>query len=105
MLGQAGSVIPDGRGTRHLILGLGNGLAGFQCLDQGQVIALSFDPGRDPPQERRPLGTRGSRPFSRVESPRGSGNGGGDVALARAVVAAYGDVVCRTVAHDLVTCP
>ena len=64
VLGKARRVVPDPRRAGHLVLGLRDGLAGLQGLDQGELVAFGFDPGCDPTQQRGPFRSAGPRPVA-----------------------------------------
>ena len=101
VLGEAGGVVPDARRAGYLVLGLSDGLAGLQRLDQGQLVAFSFNPAGDAPQQGGPFRTGGSRPVTGAKRLVGRGDGGIDVGLAGAVVAGDAHVMGRTVAQHL----
>ena len=57
VLGETRGVIPNPRCAGHLIPSLRDRLAGFQRLDQGQLVALGFNSCGNAPQQSGPLGT------------------------------------------------
>ena len=93
--GQGGGVLPQISGAVDLVQGLGDRLAGLQCLDKGQLFAVAADQLPNAVENAGTLHPSPAGPRARVERPASGGHGPVDILGAALGVAGHDDVVCR----------